>query len=68
MSGERTLRARACLGCKEYMIVHPNSQKNATDLEIFRGRHAAHAVVTVDVNEVKRDRFKRFRAGEREKV
>jgi len=47
------IRARACLGCREYVIVEPTDPKNQELIKIFDGNHRGHALITLDLDEVK---------------
>lgn len=47
------VRARACIKCKEYMIIHPDNPINQFDIKKFERRHTNHTIITVDLNEIK---------------
>jgi len=47
------MRARACIKCKEYVIIHPNNPLNQTKIHQFERRHHLHTLVTVNLDEVK---------------
>ena len=47
------VRARACIKCKEYIIIHPDNPINQFEIKKFERRHTAHTIVTVDLNEIK---------------
>ncbi|MFX1572901.1 MAG: hypothetical protein ACFFB0_09135 [Promethearchaeota archaeon] len=47
------IRARACIRCKEYMVIHPDNPINLSDIKKFERRHTGHTVITVDLNEIK---------------
>ena len=53
------MRARTCINCKSYMIIHPDSLTNQKKLNRFEALHANHALVSVDYFELKDD-YKRF--------
>jgi len=47
------MRARACIKCKEYVIIHPNNPLNQNKIENFERRHHLHTLITVDIEEIK---------------
>jgi len=47
------IRARACIRCKEYLVIHPNNPTNQKMIKEFGKKHLDHAVVTLDLDEVK---------------
>jgi hypothetical protein len=47
------LRCRACIKCKEYIVIHPDNPINQVDIKKFERKHTGHTVMTVDMNEVK---------------
>lgn len=49
------MRARACIRCKEYIIIHPNNPLNQTHLNHFHLHHSNHTLVTVDLNEIRKE-------------
>jgi hypothetical protein len=51
--------------CKEYAIIHAENPKNQEILRMFEGKHRAHTVVTLDLNEVKGS-FKNFQGSQPE--
>ena len=48
-----SLRARACIKCKQYIVIHPDNPINQVDIKKFERNHTGHTIVTVDLNEVK---------------
>ncbi|MFX1280070.1 MAG: hypothetical protein ACFFA3_11680 [Promethearchaeota archaeon] len=48
-----SLRCRACIKCKTYIVIHPDNPINQVDIKKFERHHTGHTVVTVDINEVK---------------
>ena len=48
-----TTRVRACIKCREYIIIHPNNPANLVHVKKFNLIHNAHTLVTLDINEVK---------------
>jgi len=49
-----TTRVRACIKCREYIIIHPNDPASQVHVKKFELNHTAHTLVTVDINEVKK--------------
>lgn len=47
------LRARACLKCKEYIIIHPSNAINQLDIKKFEKKHLNHTIMTVGLGEIK---------------
>ncbi|MHA1914684.1 MAG: hypothetical protein ACW986_00980 [Promethearchaeota archaeon] len=47
------VRARACIKCREYIVIHPNNPINQVTIKKFERNHTAHTIVTVDLNEIK---------------
>jgi hypothetical protein len=47
------MRARACIKCKEYVIIHPNNPLNQNKIENFERRHHLHTLIIVDLEEIK---------------
>ena len=54
------MRARACIKCKEYIIIHPNNPLNQNKLDAFERRHHLHTLITVDFEEIK-DQYQRIK-------
>ncbi|MHA2282440.1 MAG: hypothetical protein ACXAC5_16475 [Promethearchaeota archaeon] len=48
-----SLRCRACIKCKEYIIIHADNPVNQVKIKNFERNHTNHTIVTVDLNEVK---------------
>ena len=48
-----TTRVRACVKCKEYIIIHPNNPVNQVHIRKFEKDHTGHTLVTLDISEVK---------------
>jgi len=53
------IRARACIKCREYVIIHPNDPENQNLIKLFELNHKGHTLITLDLNEVK-DQYKNF--------
>ncbi len=49
-----TTRVRACVKCREYIIIHPNDPANQAHVKKFDLIHTGHTLVTLDINEVKK--------------
>ena len=49
-----TTRVRACVKCREYIIILPNNPANQVHVKNFNLIHTAHTLVTLDINEVKK--------------
>ncbi len=47
------VRARACIKCREYMVIHPDNPINQVDIKKFERKHTSHTIMTVDLNEIK---------------
>jgi hypothetical protein len=48
-----SVRCRACIKCRSYMVIHPSNPVNQAEIKRFEKEHLGHTVVTVDLNEVK---------------
>ncbi|MFX1310037.1 MAG: hypothetical protein ACFE8C_10105 [Promethearchaeota archaeon] len=47
------MRARACIKCKEYVIIHANNPLNQMKVNSFEKRHHLHTLITVNLEEIK---------------
>ena len=47
------MRARACIKCKEYMIIHAANPLNQNKIENFQRKHHLHSLITVNLAEIK---------------
>jgi len=54
------MRARACIKCREYIVIHPNSPQNQNEIEFFERKHHLHTLITVDIDEIK-DQYQVFK-------
>ncbi|MBA7512671.1 hypothetical protein ES705_04679 [subsurface metagenome] len=54
------MRARACIRCKEYVIIHANNPQNQIKIELFERKHHLHTLITVDIDEIK-DQYQVFK-------
>jgi hypothetical protein len=48
-----SLRCRACIRCKEYIVIHAGNPINQVEIKKFEKAHLGHTVMTADLNEVK---------------
>lgn len=46
------MRARACIKCKEYVIIHPNHPLSQIKVNSFEKRHHLHTLITVNLEEI----------------
>ncbi len=53
------MRARACLKCKEYVLIHPNNVVSQKLIKDFEVAHMRHNLMTVNLNEIK-GQYERF--------
>jgi hypothetical protein len=51
------MRARACLKCKQYVVIHPDNPINLNTVKEFEKKHGYHTIITIDLNEVKENNF-----------
>ena len=54
------MRARACIKCKEYIVIHANNPQNQIKIELFERKHHLHTLITVDIGEI-RDQYQVFK-------
>jgi len=54
------MRARACIKCKEYVVIHANDPQNQNLIELFERKHHLHTLITVDIDEI-RDQYQVFK-------
>ena len=54
------MRARACIKCKKYVVIHPNNPLNQNKIELFERKHHLHTLITVDIDEIK-DQYQVFK-------
>ena len=47
------MRARACIKCKEYVIIHPNNPLNQNKIDAFERKHHLHTLITINLDEIK---------------
>ncbi|MHA1471492.1 MAG: hypothetical protein ACTSQW_00175 [Promethearchaeota archaeon] len=47
------MRARACIKCKEYMIIHADNPLNQNKIGNFERNHHKHTLITVNLDEIK---------------
>ena len=53
------MRARACLKCKEYVLIHPNNLVSQNLIKEFEIVHMRHNLMTVNLEEIK-GQYKRY--------
>lgn len=53
------MRARACLKCKEYVLIHPDNPINQNMIKEFELTHMRHNLFTVNLAEIKGE-YKRY--------
>jgi len=47
------IRARACLKCKEYLLIYPSNPINQVEIKKFEKKHLSHTIMTVGFGEIK---------------
>ncbi|MFX0042056.1 MAG: hypothetical protein ACFE8L_04010 [Candidatus Hodarchaeota archaeon] len=47
------MRARACIKCREYIVIHPDNPINQLEIKRFEKKHTRHTIMTVDLSEIK---------------
>jgi hypothetical protein len=47
------MRARACIKCKEYIIIHPENPQNKAEVSEFEKNHRGHTVITIELSEIR---------------
>jgi hypothetical protein len=53
------MRARACIKCKEYLVINPTNPINLNNEKLFEKEHRGHTLITVDLSEIKGEFNKR---------
>ena len=46
------IMARACIKCREYVIIEPNNPKNQESIKVFEGNHKGHNLVSLNIDEI----------------
>ncbi len=54
------MRARACIKCKEYVVIHANNPQNQIKIDLFERKHHLHTLIIVDIDEIK-DQYQVFK-------
>jgi len=54
------IRARACIKCREYVIIYPNNPENQNLIKVFEVNHKGHTLITLDLDEIK-DQYKNIK-------
>ncbi|TXT61551.1 MAG: hypothetical protein BAJALOKI2v1_20004 [Promethearchaeota archaeon] len=49
------MRARACIKCKTYIVIHPENPENKDKVNEFESNHRGHTVITVDLREIQKE-------------
>jgi hypothetical protein len=60
------MRAKACLRCREYVVIHANNPLSIELVKKFEDKHAYHTVITVDLKEI-RDSFSSMESDDNKK-
>jgi TusA-related sulfurtransferase len=47
------LRARACIKCKEFLLIYTDNPKNLQEIKEFEKEHSGHTIITVNYSEIK---------------
>ena len=47
------LRARACVKCRTYVVIHPENPINQREIKRFEKEHVKHTIMTVGLGEIK---------------
>ncbi|TFF93037.1 MAG: hypothetical protein EU544_06470 [Promethearchaeota archaeon] len=53
------MRARACVKCHEYIVVHPENPIYQSLEQKFNKQHTGHTIISVDLSEIK-DTYNKF--------
>ena len=61
------MRARACIKCKEYILIYPENPKNLKDIKEFERNHSGHTIITVNYSEI-RGEYKKYKIGEESEI
>ncbi|MHA1688524.1 MAG: hypothetical protein ACTSUN_04185 [Promethearchaeota archaeon] len=59
------MRARACIKCKEYVLIRPNDPQNLFLIKEFERIHSGHTLITLDFSEIQ-DSYTMYGAAEGE--
>jgi len=54
------MRARACIKCKEYVVIHASNPQNQIKIDLFERKHHLHTLITVAIDEIK-DQYQVFK-------
>ncbi|MHA1499492.1 MAG: hypothetical protein ACTSRT_18345 [Promethearchaeota archaeon] len=47
------IRARACIKCRVYIVIHPNNPLNQVKINTFEKLHHQHTLITINLDEIK---------------
>ncbi|MFO7794521.1 MAG: hypothetical protein ACQERB_04125 [Promethearchaeati archaeon] len=56
--------ARACLKCKEYVLIFPENPSNIVLINEFEAKHRGHTLITLNFEEIK-GTFKKYSKNEK---
>ena len=56
------MRAKACIKCKEYVLLHPDDPLSQNKENMFAKNHHHHTLITVSLEEIN-DTYKPFKFG-----
>jgi len=51
--GSENMRARACINCKEYVLIHPNNPISQNFVKDFELTHSRHNLMIVNLDEIR---------------
>ncbi|MGV9172807.1 MAG: hypothetical protein ACOC44_00120 [Promethearchaeia archaeon] len=54
------MRARTCLKCKEFVVLHPSNPKSKENVNKFEKKHRGHNLVTLQLDEIDREKYTKF--------
>lgn len=54
------MRARTCIKCREYVILHPSNPKSKELANKFEKEHQGHNLVTLQLEEIDKGKYSRF--------
>ncbi|TXT64832.1 MAG: hypothetical protein BAJALOKI3v1_160034 [Promethearchaeota archaeon] len=61
------MRARACIKCREYVLIRPDDPGNMTLISKFEKNHRGHTLITLNFEEIK-GTYKKFLTEEEKKA
>ncbi|MFO8018872.1 MAG: hypothetical protein R6U96_09565 [Promethearchaeia archaeon] len=54
------MRARTCLKCHEYLVLHPSNPKSKENANRFEKKHRGHNLVTLQLDEIDKGKYTSF--------